>query len=229
MIDYAAIPNRLILDPSLRPTTRRVAFALYAYRNRSNTICRSIKALAKMCHCCRNTVIQALKELEAHHYLKRKHRRHYSAALRRTVYKANQYILRVDMSRGYTLIPRCVLRADITHTQFAVYLLLFAKQGRSSHSYPSLRRIAAALWIAKSTVCLAVHVLVCGQYIARNHCRNVLGSYSCNCYYVIVVVQRTGPKGTLEPLDISYHTAGDSARSGGGPIFDTVKSINNIT
>ena len=221
MKDYAAIPNSLILDPALRPSAKRVAFALYAYRNREHTICRSIRTLARVCHMCRNTVIHALKELEDRGYLKRQHRYRYDG--RRFVYKANRYMLQVDMSRGYTLIPRGVLRAELTHTQFAVYLYLFAKQGRSSHSYPSLRRVAASLWIAKSTVCLAVLVLVSGQYLAKNHCRNRRGCYSCNCYYVIVV-ERMG----LQPPS-AYHETTILASPWGGPIFDTVKGSNNIT
>ncbi len=224
MKDYAAIPNKLIQDTSLRPSTKRVAFTLYAYRSRSNVLCRSVNALAKLCHCCRNTVIRAINELEAHHYLKRNHRHRYSTVLHRPVYKSNRYLLKVDMSQGYTLIPRCVLRAEITHTQFSVYLLLFARQGRSSHSFPSLRRMAEALWIAKSTACVAVAVLVSGQYIARNHCCNRFGSFSCNCYYVIVVELTAA-----QPLTTAYHAAADLASPGGGPIFDTVLVTNNIT
>lgn len=221
MKDYAAIPNSLLLDPALRPSAKRVAFALYAYRNRRHTICRSIRTLAAVCHMCRNTVIRALTELEDRGYLKRQHRYRYDGQRKRPVYKANRYILQVDLSRGYTLIPRSILRAELTHTQFAVYLLLFARQGRSSHSYPSLRYMAASLWIAKSTVCLAVMVLVSGQYLAKNHCCNRTGCYSCNCYYVIVVVQCAG-QSSPEPLSTGYHSSAGLTRPGGGPIFDTV-------
>lgn len=209
------------MDATLRPSTKRVAFVLYAYRNRANSICRSLPALCRAAHCCRNTVIQALNELEAHHYLKRNHRHRYSSVLHRPVYKANQYVLRVDMSNGYTLIPRSVLRTEVTHTQFAILLYLFAKQGRNSHSYPSLRKIATVLWIAKSTVCLAIQVLQGRQYLNKNHCRNVQGSFSCNCYYV-VVIQGTIPISHPEPLNTSYHSPGNFATPSGGPIFDTV-------
>ena len=218
MTNYVAIPNKLIFDPNLRASTKRVAFALFAYRNKANTLCRSLKALAAATGCCQKTVIQAINELEAHRYLKRNHRHHFSAVLMRPVYASNRYVLRVDMSQGYTLIPRDVLYADVTYTQFAVMLLLFARQGRASHSYPSLRRIAATLWIAKSTVCLAVIALVKGQYVAKNHCCNSMGSYSCNCYYVIVVRANAVPR----PLTTVYHRHQDSSREGGGLIFSPV-------
>lgn len=208
MRDYAAIPNSLLLDPDLRPSTRRVAFALWAYRGRKNAVCRTVRALAGMCHMCQATVRQALCELEESGYLRREHRWRYDARLGRSVYRANRYVLRVDMARGYTLIPRSILRAEITHTQFSVYLLLMVRQGRGSHSYPSLRRIAATLWIAKSTVCIAIAVLSSGQYVAKNHCRSRLGCYSCNCYYVIVVrCSLTAPLGT------AYHVSPVFARA----------------
>lgn len=226
MRDYAVIPNKLILDSRLRPSTRRVAVTLFAYRGRGNVLCKSMKVLTKLCHCCRRTLLQALEQLEELHYLKRRHRCRWSQRLKRPIYKANRYYLHVDLSQGYTLVPRSALRIDVTHTQFSVYLLLMARQGQSSHSYPSLRRISATLWIAKSTVCLAVAVLVHGQFIARNHCRSRRGCYSCNCYYLIVI-QAVGQP--LESLTTAYHVSLKLTSPGGGPIFNTVSGSNNIT
>ena len=226
MRNYAVIPNQLILDSRLRPSTRRVAVTLYAYRGRDNVLCKSMKVLTKLCHCCRKTLLQALEQLEELRYLKRRHRCRWSQRLKRPIYKANRYYLHVDLSQDYTLMPRSILRIDVTHTQFSVYLLLMARQGQSSHSYPSLRRISATLWIAKSTVCLAVAVLVHGQFIARNHCRTRMGCYSCNCYYLIVIQE---VRQSSESLTTAYHASANMASPGGGPIFSTVMSINNIT
>ena len=223
MRNYIAIPNQLLLDPMLRPSTKRVAVALYAYRNhRSNSICRTVKALAVMAHCCRNTVLQALEELEERHFLKRKHRYGWNTELQRVVYKANRYTLSMDMSRGYTLVSRTLLRAEITHAQFAVLLLLCAKQGQANHSYPSLRRMAAALLLAKSTICIAIRVLVHKQHLAANHCRNHFGSYSCNSYFLIVTWDAATLPGALAT---AYHSGGGKSTPPGGLIFDTTRVL----
>ena len=106
MRNYAVIPNQLILDSRLRPSTRRVAVTLYAYRGRDNVLCKSMKVLTKLCHCCRKTLLQALEQLEELRYLKRRHRCRWSQRLKRPIYKANRYYLHVDLSQGYTLMPR---------------------------------------------------------------------------------------------------------------------------
>lgn len=188
MKNYVAIPNELIQDSNLRPSTKRVAFALYAYRGKANSLCRTVASLARQCHCCQNTVRQALSELEERNYIQRKHRYRYDPILRRPVFVANRYMLRVDMSRGYTLIPRDTLHAQVTHAQFAILLLLMCYQGRKNHAYPSTRKVANDLWMATSTVCVAILVLVKCQHVVRNRCLTQIGCYSCNSYYIVFLV-----------------------------------------
>lgn len=185
MKNYVAIPNELIRDPNLRPSTKRVAVVLYAYRGKNNALCRTIAQLARQSQCCENTVRQALCELEERKYIERKHRYRYDPLLGRPVFKSNRYILRVDLNRGYTLMPRDVLFAQVTHTQFAILLLIMCYQGRKNHAYPSIRKAANDLWIATSTVCVAILVLVKHQHMVRNRCLTQGGCYSCNCYYIV--------------------------------------------
>ena len=81
---YAAVPNRLIEDCSLKHTTKRIAVALLMENRRRNGCIRiSLEDLAKRSGCGVSTVQKGLRELTAHGYVRQERSYYYSKALGR--------------------------------------------------------------------------------------------------------------------------------------------------
>lgn len=215
---YIIVPNSLICDSSLLPSAKRVAVALLAYRNQQNACCKSVATLVKRSGVSRGTVLRAHDALEEHGFLRRQKRYRYDALLHRPVFAANRYSLHIDLSMGYTLVPRWLLHSAVSHATFVISLFLYQCAGRTGRAYPSLRYTARTLDCSKSTVCRAVSILILSQEIIRLRCRNCLGCYSCNSYYVVFPVAGIAS----QPLTEGYHIGSKFTSPAGGPKFDTV-------
>ena len=181
---YVAVPNTIITDPELYPSTKRVYVAMLAYKSRKGTLHKTVSQLAVRSHCSPSAVQQAIAELTSRGLVQRSRRYRYSAVLKRKIYASNTYTLaKRDLSTGYTLIPRSLLTRELTHAAFLVALYLYMTAGRKGRAYPSLQHIADALYLAKSTVCVAIDALRLLQEFYRYHCRKENHAYSCNSYY----------------------------------------------
>ena len=122
----------------------------------------------------------------------------YLEAAERVVYSAFTYRW-TTKKEAYTLIPyttaRRLLASSATHAAVTVVLYLVCRQGQqNSHAWPSLRQAVRDIDLAKSTICIAV-LSVAGEFLEKKHCENRRGSYSHNCYFVIVRLTRAGFEG----------------------------------
>lgn len=192
---YTAVSNNMITDPALSPSIKRVYITLLAYSGRSRVVRKTVAELSRLSHCSIATVQNAITVLSERGLVRkvRGYRKH--KQLRRKVYATNAYLLAdPDLSGGYTLIPRALLAKGITHGTFLVALYLYMRSGRKGRSYPSLRRIAEELCLARSTVCLALTALRLCQVIYRNYCVKQDRTHACNSYYPTDWVRAVSPR-----------------------------------
>lgn len=216
---YFVMPNHVILDEQMYYSTKRVMGAILAYRGRHDTV-KSIKELAILSGCCEATVQQALEQLELLGYIRKIHRWRYSQFFSRPVFDKSAYeINRKKLVGSYTLVPRELLKADISHGAFIVAIYIYMKAGRTGRSWPSLRHTAQELDMSKATVCRALELLRRLQLLVRLWCQKANHALACNSYYPTAWV-RPGKSGTPS-LSLFADT--------GGLIFDNHKVINKIT
>lgn len=218
----AFIPNELIADPSLHFSSKRIAVVLLHLSGRKGRIIRvTFRELAALCGCSTATAQQAVQELVAGGYLLKKKTYRYDEDQGRMLQATNRYAW-VRRRGGYTMVRREILSYDLTPAAFCNLLYLYRCAGVSGRAFPSLRRTAGCLKqfsqqglaMAKSTVCRAMAVLRRQQAMVRYRCRTMPGCLAANSYYLTDVVISDGR---------------DSSPSEGGPIFDTLDSINQIT
>lgn len=192
---YAAVPNRLIEDCSLKHTTKRVAVALLMESSRRNKgICISYEDLAKRSGCGIGTAQKAVQELIAHGYVTQERNYRYCEALGRAIIAKNTYRI-VQLPGGYTLVPRSALRRrgkrGGAHASFSVLLYLYRCAGRVGRAYPSLRRMADELHgcgASKASICRALAMLEKELSLIRRECRRMRQDLSCNSYYLTDMV-----------------------------------------
>ena len=217
---YFPMPNCVIVEETLYYSTKRVFSTMLAYCGRHDTVRKSIEELAVLSGCCEATVQQALEQLEALGYIRKIHRWRYSRFFSRPVFDKNAYeINRKKLSGGFTLVPRELLRADVTHSAFVVALYVYMKSGRAGRSWASLRHTAKQLDMSKATVCRALELLRRLQILARLRCRKANRAFACNSFYPTAWV-RPGKTGTQARKLFAVT---------GGLIFDKHKVINKIT
>lgn len=218
----AFIPNELITDPVLHFTTKRVAVVLLHLSGRKGRkISITFRELASITGCSTVTAQQAVKELLESGYILKEKTYRYSASQGRIIKAANRYIW-IRRHGGYTMVRKEILSYDLTPAAFCNLLYLYRCAGTSGRAFPSLQRTAGCLKraahkglaMAKSTVCRALAVLRKQQAMVRHLCRTLNGSHAANSYYLTDMV-----------------IAGDHQSSSfkGGPIFDTLNYINQIT
>ncbi len=192
---YAAVPNRLIEDCSLKHTAKRVAVALLMENRRRNGSIRiSYENLAKRSGCSVGTAQKAIKELIAHGYVTLERNYYYSLTLGQAVYGKNSYRM-VQIPGSYTLVPRSALRRrgkkGSAHSSFSVLLYLYRCAGRVGRAYPSLRRMADDLHgcgASKASVCRAIIMLEKEMTLIRRECKRMRRDLSCNSYYMTGMV-----------------------------------------
>lgn len=182
--DYFAMPNDIITDPVMYPSTKRVLSAMLAYCSRHSTIRKSLEELALLSGCSAATVQKALAELETRGIIRRIRCFRYSRYLSRPVYAKNAYqIKRSKLQGSYTLVPRELLTAKISHATFVVALYIYKAAGRTGRSWPSLRTAAKRTDLSKATICRALEALRKAQIIVRYFCIMANRAHSCNSYF----------------------------------------------
>ena len=195
-----AIPNSLIFSHALTPSAKRVALALLSYHweRHGGKITKTVRFIAERANVSPTTACAALKQLQEAGYITIQKNYRYLEAAERVVYSAFTYRW-TTKKEAYTLIPyttaRRLLASSATHAAVTVVLYLVCRQGQqNSHAWPSLRQAVRDIDLAKSTICIAV-LSVAGEFLDKKHCENRRGSYSHNCYFVIVRLTRAGFEG----------------------------------
>ncbi len=179
---YFKLPNSIILDESLYYSSKRVLAAMLAYSSRHGMLRKTVQELAFLSHCSPDTVQHALADLEQRGCIRKIRTYRFSCAMRRKIYAANAYKLRRHVG-AFTLIPRSLFRANLTHAGFVVALHLYMCAGRKGRAFPSLRLIAKQLSMGKATVCRAVQALWKSQTVLRSRCVKKNRAYSCSSYF----------------------------------------------
>ena len=195
-----AIPNSLIFSHALTPSAKRVALALLSYHweRHGGKITKTVRFIAQRAKVSPTTACAALAQLQETGYITIQKNYRYLEAAERVVYSAFTYRW-TTKKEAYTLIPyttaRRLLASSATHAAVTVVLYLVCRQGQqNSHAWPSLRQAVRDIDLAKSTICIAV-LSVAGEFLDKKHCENRRGSYSHNCYFVIVRLTRAGFEG----------------------------------
>ncbi len=195
-----AIPNSLIFSHALTPSAKRVALALLSYHweRHGGKITKTVRFIAQRAKVSPTTACAALAQLQEAGYITIQKNYRYLEAAERVVYSAFTYRW-TTKKEAYTLIPyttaRRLLASSATHAAVTVVLYLVCRQGQqNSHAWPSLRQAVRDIDLAKSTICIAV-LSVAGEFLDKKHCENRRGSYSHNCYFVIVRLTRAGFEG----------------------------------
>lgn len=216
----AFIPNELIADPALHFTSKRIAVVLLHLSGRKGrTVTVSFRELAALAGCSTATAQQAVQELLLGGYLLKEKTYRYSQSRGRVIQGANRYAW-IRRQGGYTMVRREILGYALTPAAFCNLLYLYRCAGPSGRAFPSLRRTAGrlkhavGLAMAKSTVCRTLELLRKQQAMVRHFCRTLPGCLAANSYYL---------------TDMVISSREESACSEGGPISDTLNSINQIT
>lgn len=196
---YVVVPNWVITDPEMYPSTKRVMVALLAYSSRHSTVRKSLDQLAVLANCSPATVQRALDELQIRGIVHRIRCFRYSAFLSRPVYAKNAYqIKKAKLSGSYTLVPRELLKANVSHATFCVALYIYMTAGRRGRSWASLRTAAKQMDLSKATICRAMKALRLAQVLVRYFCIKANRAHSCNSYYPTAWVRLGGLKNTEE-------------------------------
>lgn len=176
--------NHIITDPQLYPSTKRVFFAMLCHCSRHNTVRKSLGELAAISHCSPATVQQALDQLQECGYIHKIRCFRYSCFLSRPVFARNAYqIKRGKLTGSYTLIPRSLLKLDVTHSTFVAAMYIYMTAGREGRSYASLRTAAVRTSLSKATICRALKALRLAQAFVRYFCIMANRAHSCNSYF----------------------------------------------
>lgn len=217
--NYLVVHNCIITDPMLYSSSKRVMCTLLAYCGPKDILRKSIEELAALSGCCCATVRKALDELEARGFIRRIHCFRTSQYFSRPVRATSIYqIRRCKLRGGYTMIPRELLTAEVSHSAFVTALYIYKTAGRKGRSWPSLRTAAKRLDLAKATICRALEALRRLQLIVRYFCIMANRAYSCNSYYPTAWVRAVDKE--REHMAISLHY--------GGLIFNEHLFINKI-
>ena len=166
--DYFVMPNSIITDPMLYSSSKRVMAALLAYCSPKDIVRKSVEELAALSGCCVATVRKALAELEARGFIRKIRCYRTSRFISRPIYATSIYqIRRSKLSGGYTLVPRELLTAEITHSAFVTALYVYKTAGRRGRSWASLRNSSKGTDLSKATICRALKALRLAQLICR--------------------------------------------------------------
>lgn len=190
--NYFRVYNCIITDRKLYSSSKRVMSALLAYCSPRDLVRKSVEELAALSGCCVATVCKALAELEARGFIRTIRCYRTSRFISRPIYATSTYqIRRSKLSGGYTLVPRELLTAKITHSAFVTALYIYKTAGRRGRSWASLRNSSTRTDLSKATICRSLKALRLAQLICRNFCIKANRAFNCNSYYPTAWV-RTG-------------------------------------
>lgn len=181
------MPNALILNSALAPTTRQIAAIMYAHRNALGFTQKSIAEISALSGRSAATVRAAIAELQVNGYVDAAQTYRWSKKHQRKIYGKKVYRCNLSFTGGYTLIPRALLQnaEKLTPAAFCVTLYLVLAAGNSFRAFPSINEISRAIGIAHSTVCRALtHVKQLAQFLVRL-CRTLNGKFAASSYHII--------------------------------------------
>lgn len=211
MKSYVKVMNWIDDDAQMYGSTKHILVAMLLLAGGNQSFTCSQEELAKLSGYCRNTVRQAISELQRRGMLLIARRYGYSKRLKRIVrYKTRYRLLGCNGNSGYTLLPSSVITAQLTALEFATALHIYRLAGRTKRAYPSLRRFARQIDRSKSGICRALRMLELRQIVNRNQCKKANRAYTSSSYY---------------PID---WVRGDACREGGLK-FEQPQVINKIT
>lgn len=221
--DYVNTPNCVIIDAAMYSSTKRVLVAMLAHCSKKGMVRKSLDELAALSHCSPVTVRRALAELEDRGIVYKNRCFRYSDYLSMMVNGRNAYqINRRKLQGSYTLVPRALLTAEVSHSTFVAALYIYKTAGRDGRCWPSLRHVAKRTDLSKATVCRALKALRRAGLIEKRSChRRGTRIHCCNSYYPTAWVRPGGQK---------VKEAASAASLGkGGLIFNQHRVINKIT
>ncbi len=219
--NYFKAYNCIITDPMLYSSSKRVMSTLLAYCSPKDTVRKTVEELSILSGVGTTTVRKALAELEARGFIRKLRRYRTSRYFSCPIYAANTYkICRRKLSGGFTLIPRALLQANISHSTFVTVMYIYKTAGRKGRAYPSLRNAAKRLDLAKATICRALKTIRRLQLVCKRECKRG-ERFFCNSYFPTAWVRAGG-------LTVDPNTQ-KSFSAIGGLIFNKHHVINKIT
>lgn len=181
------LPNSIILNANnLHPSAIGVALVLYANMDKHRKFTNSLENIAAMSFKCKDTVRQAIEELETAGYIKKTQKYVQKERFGRIVYDRATYCIVNPVEYDYTLIPYTWLYHELTPCTLQVLLVcrMFMIKEKE-RSFPSLRRIAKLIRISKSTVCNALASIAELGILLVEHCMKRNEGFTSNSYYMI--------------------------------------------
>lgn len=224
---YVKIPNAIILDRDLRPSSKRVYVALLSCRRNDSTVHKTYAELASLSGCSTGTVCSALTELTQRGYVFTDRKYRPSKGLGTVVRDTNVYTLNhADCSCSYTLIPCKLLKLHITHAAFLVALYVLKLMGMGKRAWASLRKgFQKELALSRTTICAAIRQLIQCNALVRLRCLKANRSYSCSTFIMLLWGESVQ---TQECLSFRPETP-DESMVDGGSFFEKHPIINQIT
>lgn len=181
------LPNSIILNTqNLHPSTIGVALVFYANMNKQREFTNSLENIAAMSFKCKDTVRQAVEELESAGYIRKQQNYMPVKCFGRTAYDRATYHVLKPVEGGYTLVPYKWLSHALTPCTLQVLLacrMFMIKE--KERSFPSLRKVAALIKVSKSTVCNALACIADLGILLVEHCRKQNEGFTSNSYYLI--------------------------------------------
>lgn len=181
------LPNALICDDRLTLSARVLAAALYGHRNALGFCKKSLVELSAMTGLSSATVRRAAEELHSAGYVFSARTYRWSKKKQRMVYGKKCYSCALKFAEGYTLVPRTILSqmTVLAPSSFCILLYLCQAAGNTRRAYPSISRISAAVGVARSTVCRALHQLRESPALLVQLCRKVNGAFAASSYHLV--------------------------------------------
>lgn len=181
------LPNSIILNTNnLHPSTIGVALVFYANMNKHREFTNSLENIAAMSFKCKDTVRQAIEELESAGYIKKTQKYMPIERFGRTAYDRATYCILKPVEGDYTLVPYTWVGYELTSCTLQVLLacrMFMIKQ--NERSYPSLRKVASHIKVSKSTVCKALMCIAELGILLVEHCIKHNEVHTSNSYYMI--------------------------------------------
>lgn len=181
------LPNSIILNTNnLHPSTIGVALVFYANMDQHRKFTNSLENIADMSFKCKDTVRQAVEELESAGYIKKTQNYMPLERFGRTAYGRATYHIIKPVEDDYTLVPYTWLHHALTPCTLQVLLVcrMFMIKEKE-RSFPSLRKVATLIRVSKSTVCNALKCIAELGILLVEHCQKKNEGLTSNSYYMI--------------------------------------------
>lgn len=182
-------PQKLFRDQRLSKAAKVVGGMMYAYRNALGVCRKSYKELAGLAGVSSDTVLKAVKELEAAGYVTKSNTHYYSQTKGKVLRGKNIYTCDLNVLReGYTFLPREVFQNGLTISQQLIYISLYVTAGNRKRAFPSIHDMSKASGCCRSTVCEALKVLKKLPALLVHLCKKRNGAFAASSYNFVTVI-----------------------------------------